>query len=57
MSEFTNHIHERHGFKLSNQNGLHKHLLEEKSVMDRHFCHEEHMQDLKNDDVDEEEYV
>ena len=55
LSEFINHIHYRHGFKMGQPDGLSRCLGEEKSTMYTDFLYKGQLLDLENDDVGEEQ--
>ena len=57
MFEFISHIYYRPGFKIVKPDGLSRHSEEEKCGMDTHFFNEEQLLDLKNDNIEEKEYV
>ena len=55
MSGFIYHSHYRPGFKMGKPDGLCRCSGEEKSGMDTHFFNEGQLQDLKKNNVGEEE--
>ena len=57
MSGLIYHIHYRPGFKIGLPDGLSSHIGEGKSGVDVYFFEEEQLIDLKNDDVEKEEYA